>query len=433
MGLFVLALKVHLVVVVAVILLYTVRHYFFTLNRAFARQRLYPQDLLDSEVPFVTVLVPMHNEEAVAETILDALLQADYPTDRLEIIPINDGSTDGTAAILERYRARDPRVRPLHRPADALHGKQHGLNDGLAVARGEIVVVYDADYIPPRGQIRELVAAFVDPQVGVVMGRVVPVNTGRNLLTRILDLERAGGYQVDQQARYNLGLVPQYGGTVGAFRAELVRALEGFDPQVLAEDTELTFRLVTRGWRVAYANRAECYEEAPERWAVRARQIRRWSRGHNQVLFRYALRVWTTPHLRGFGRRLDAFLLLAIYAQPFLMSLAIVDSVLLFFLGEMRLVAGLWVLLAIAAYNAIGNFAPYFEIGLAVFLDGGGRRLWLLPLFYFVFVFNLFHASLGFLDAVRDRLGRRPVTWHKTERYAGAAARPSELRPSTTA
>jgi cellulose synthase/poly-beta-1,6-N-acetylglucosamine synthase-like glycosyltransferase len=429
MGLFVFLLKAYLAVTVGVILLYTARHYVFTLNRAFARQRLYPQDLLDSDWPRVSVLIPMHNEEAVASTVLDAVLRADYPRDRLEIIPIDDGSTDRTPEILAGYQQRDPRVRPLRRADDAPRGKQHGLNDGLAVAQGEIVVVYDADYVPPRGQIRELVAAFLDPRVGAVMGRVVPVNADRNLLTRILDLERAGGYQVDQQARYNLGLVPQYGGTVGAFRADLVRALGGFDPQVLAEDTELTFRLVTRGWRVAYANHAECYEEAPERWRVRARQIRRWSRGHNQVLFRYALRVWRTPHLPTFWQRLDAFLLLGIYAQPFLMSLAILDSVALFFLGEMRLVVGVWILLALAAYNAIGNFAPYFEIGLAVFLDGGGRRLWLLPIFYFVFVFNLFHASLGFVDAVRDRWGRRTVTWHKTERYAAGAAR---LRSTTT-
>ncbi|MFY0104485.1 hypothetical protein ABTP95_22220, partial [Acinetobacter baumannii] len=75
-----------------------------------------------------------------------------------------------------------------------------------------------ADYLPARGLIKQLVAPFFDPEVGAIMGRVVPVNAGANLLTRLLDLERSGGYQVDQTARMNLGLVPQYGGTVGGIR-----------------------------------------------------------------------------------------------------------------------------------------------------------------------------------------------------------------------
>ena len=95
------------------------------------------------------------------------------------------------------------------------------------------------------------------------MGRVIPFNANQNLLTRLINLERSGGYQVDQQARYNMGLIPQYGGTVGGFRRQVIMDMGGFNPAVLAEDTELTFRLYTHGWKVIYANSAECYEESP--------------------------------------------------------------------------------------------------------------------------------------------------------------------------
>ena len=82
-------------------------------------------------------------------------------------------------------------------------------------AQGDIAIIFDADYVPGRGLLKQLVAPFFDPEVGAVMGRVVPINSGTNLLTRMLDLERSGGYQVDQQARMNMNLLPQYGGTVG--------------------------------------------------------------------------------------------------------------------------------------------------------------------------------------------------------------------------
>ena len=85
-------------------------------------------------------------------------------------------------------------------------------------------MVFDADYIPGPRLLKQLVAPFFDAEVGAVMGRVVPLNVGESLLTRLLDLERAGGYQVDQQARMNLRLIPQYGGTVGGVRRVALRA-----------------------------------------------------------------------------------------------------------------------------------------------------------------------------------------------------------------
>lgn len=88
--------------------MYAIRHFLFTLNRAFGEQRLGYQDIIDSDLPSVSVLIPMHNEEKVAENILNALLNADYPQERLEIIPIDDNSSDGTREILESYHSIPP-------------------------------------------------------------------------------------------------------------------------------------------------------------------------------------------------------------------------------------------------------------------------------------------------------------------------------------
>jgi len=412
----VLILKLWLGFVLLVMSLYAVRHYLFTRRRLYGPQRLYYQDIVDAELPSLSVLVPMHNEEAVAERMLDNLMRSDYPRDRLEIIVVDDHSTDGTPEILDALAEREPLLKVVHRQEkDGPRGKPVALNTGLQHVKGDVIIVFDADYFPARGALRDLAVCFKDPEVGAAMGRVIPVNTRANLLTRLLDLERSGGYQVDQQARHNLMVIPQYGGTVGGFRRDVIRSLEGFDPGVLAEDTDLTFRLLTRGWKVVYANRVECYEEVPETWVTRARQIRRWSRGHNHVMFRRMGRFLRSKYLTR-REKWDGFLLLSIYMLPFLLLTGIVDSVALFFLGRMQLLPSALMLLFVAGYNAFGNFAPFYQVGTAALLDGTSHRVRLLPMLMFYFLLNIWVTSVGLFDALFDLVVRREAEWEKTDR-----------------
>jgi cellulose synthase/poly-beta-1,6-N-acetylglucosamine synthase-like glycosyltransferase len=411
----ILALQVWMAVLAAVMLLYAMRHLVLTVARISARQRLGFEELLDGDCPGLTVLIPMHNEEAVADGVLTALIASDYPKDRLEIIPIDDHSVDATEAILQRYAAQYPYIKPLHRRSGA-RGKPSGLNDALARASHEIVMVFDADYQPGRGLLRELAMAFTDPEVGAVMGRVVPRNAGASLLTRLLDLERSAGYQVDQQARYTLDLMPQYGGTVGGFRRSVVMAWGGFDPRVLAEDTDLTVRLYTRGWRVCYANRAECYEEVPELWDVRFRQLRRWARGHTQVMIHHFLRLPASPYLSPL-QKLDAMLLLGIYLVPPLLLSGLVASLILFLTGFIPSWGAVVLSFFTVAYNAFGNFAPFYQVAAAGLLDGMRERLYLLPFMFFVYFYNSWAVSCGIGDALVDLVGRRKPQWDKTRRF----------------
>ena len=406
----------YIIFVIIVMLLYTVRHFFFTIVRLLGRQRLYYNDIVTSRMKHISVLIPMHNEEKVLDTVLTALLECDYDADRLEIIPINDNSTDKTREMLDEYHRKYEFIRPLHRNC-ADRGKPVGLNDAMRMARGEIIIVFDADYRPARSMLKQIALAFEDPQVGAVMGRVIPYNTNKNMLTRLINLERSGGYQVDQQARYNLRAIPQYGGTVGGFRRDFLLSTGGFNPKVLAEDTELTYRLITNGWKVVYANSAECYEESPESWNVRGRQIRRWARGHNEVLFRYLIPTITSPHLNLF-QKIDGLFLLFIYAVPVLLLFGWGVSLALFFLGRMDIFGSWWVLLFLGVYNAFGNFAPFFEIGAALIIDGLPGEALLLPLMMFNFFFYMWNISLGFFDAVVDIVTGRGVKWDKTIRFA---------------
>jgi len=407
--------KFYIFFLAVILTIYYIRHLIFTINRAFGRQRIFYHDIIDSELPYVSILIPMHNEENVAKDILDLLVNVDYPKEKLEIIPINDHSEDSTPEILETYTLMYPFIKPLHRN-NGRRGKPSALNDAIKIAEGEIILVFDADYLPSKGIIRDLVVAFKNPEVGAVMGRVVPLNTDKNFLTRILDLERTAGYQVDQQARFNLRLIPQYGGTVGGVRKDLLEKYGYFDENILAEDTELTFRLYINGWKVAYSNRTECYEEVPEDWRIRGRQIRRWSRGHNQVMFKYIIPLIRSKNLN-IWEKVDGVLLLCVYLIPFLLLLGIIDSLFLFFAGEMAIISSIFFFLFISSTNTFGNFAPFYQIVLASFLDGAIYRIRLIPLILFVFFFNMYYISLGFWDALTWLIFRRNITWEKTPRF----------------
>jgi cellulose synthase/poly-beta-1,6-N-acetylglucosamine synthase-like glycosyltransferase len=416
-------LQTILLVIVALILVYTARHYVFTLNRLFGRQRHPYIDIDTADWPRVTVLVAAHNEELVIEGSLRALMDVDYPQDRLTVMPVNDRSQDRTREVIDSLVAQFPgRIKPFHRTGGK-PGKAAALKDAMQFVEGEVIVVFDADYVPSKGLIRQLVAPLFDPEVGATMGRVVPQNASANMLTRLLDLERSGGYQVDQQARMNMRLVPQYGGTVGAVRVQALNAIGGWREDVLAEDTDLTYRLLLAGWQTVYQNRCECYEEVPQSWPVRVRQIMRWTKGHNTAMYSYSMRLLRSPHV-SLAAKIDGLLLLGVYAMSPLLMLGWACSIALLYLDRAPLLQGVVLLFALMSYSALGNFAAFFEIGAAVRMDGNRNRLRLLPLNQFGFLVSMVSISRATVNQWIDGLFKREMKWDKTVRYRkpGASA-----------
>ena len=452
-------LRVVLLVIAGLLLIYSVRHYWFTLTRLFRKQAPLHAAVETAHWPNVVVLIAAHNEEAVIAGCIESLLRCDYPQERLLLMPVNDRSTDGTRTIIDRYAAQYPgRIRPFHRvegtpgKAAALkeatdiashhhfnaqhdaepesqeeleYGKVAALRDATDIVAGEnladLIVVFDADYLPNRQLIKQLVAPLFDPEVGAVMGRVVPHNAGVNLLTRILDLERSAGYQVDQQARYRLGSVPQYGGTVGGIRLSALADAGGWHIRTLAEDTDLTYRLLLKGWHTAYLNHAECYEEVPQAWDVRYRQISRWTKGHNQAMALYATKVLTSRAL-SWTERLDGLALLGVFFMSPVLLLGWILSAVIALAGT-NFAEGLqswefWFLLLVTGVTTVGNFAAFFQVAAAAHLDGHRQRIRLIPLMFFGFLVSLMAISKATLDGLfLDRVLRRDLKWDKTARY----------------
>ncbi|UCB61278.1 MAG: glycosyltransferase family 2 protein, partial [Candidatus Bathyarchaeota archaeon] len=331
----------------------------------------------------MSILIPMHMEGKVAKDILERFIDMDYPKDEThyEVIAIDDGSTDETSSIVDEYASKFSFIKAIHRLGNGGNGKPEALNVGIKVASNEIALIFDADYLPPRDCVERLVAPFVDVEVGGVMGRVIPINSPESFVSRIMDIERAGGYQMCQQARYNLNLVPQFGGTVGGFRMSALKAVGGFDETKLAEDTDLTYKLYLHGWKIAYVNAAECYEEAVLSWEMREKQLTRWAIGHNQCLFEYFFKTLKSPVL-SLWQKVDGVLLLGVYATPLLILTGWLIGIFTYLTGAPWWSSLFPGILFAFAYNHIGNIAVFAEVGGSLFLDKRKRSIWLLPLMF---------------------------------------------------
>ena len=405
-----------LYIIVGLICIYTFRHYWFTLNRLFGFQRHPYIDIDTADWPPVTILVAAHNEEKVISNALDALMAVNYPHEKMLVIPVNDRSKDRTKEIIDDFVEKFPgRIRPFHRVSGKA-GKAAALKDAMQLVETEVILFFDADYIPGAGLVKQLVAPFFDPEVGGVMGRVVPMNVGANLLTRLLDLERSGGYQVDQQARMNLRLVPQHGGTVAGVRMSALHEIGGWNDTSLTEDTDLTYRLLLHGWKTAYQNRSECYEEVPETWPVRIKQIMRWAKGHNQAMLTYSFHLLFGRHRATLRERIDGTLLLGVYVMAPLTLLGWLLALGVFYQGVVPL-HGIVALLAFTSYAAVGNLAAFFEIAAAARLDGTLGRICLLPFLILGFAVSTFSVTRAAISLVTDAITGAEFHWDKTERF----------------
>lgn len=237
--------------------------------------------------PLVTVVVPAYNEEAVVVRTVESLLAQDYP--RLEIVVVDDGSPDRTTEVLRAAFDGHPRVR-LFRKANG--GKASALNFGVAQAAGEVIVGLDADTLFPPDTIGELIAPLADPAVGAVAGNA-KVGNRINLVTRWQAIEYITSQNIDRRAFSLLNCITVVPGAVGAWRKSLVLEAGGFSSDTLAEDQDLTMAILERGHKVAYADEAVGYTEAPDTLKLLFRQRFRWSYGtlqcawkHRKALFR---------------------------------------------------------------------------------------------------------------------------------------------------
>ncbi len=240
-----------------------------------------PTDIDPRTGPLVSVLIPCFNEEKVIAASVARILESNWS--RLEVIVLDDGSSDGTAEEVERHFGAEPRVR-LMRFSNG--GKALALNRGLDQVKGDIVVALDADTLFPPSTIGRLARWFVDPRVGAVAGNAL-VGNRRNLVTRWQALEYVTAQNLERRALAALGAVTVVPGAVGAWRRSALEQLGGYPSDTLAEDQDLTMAVQQAGWRVEFDPDARAYTEAPETVEGLLKQRFRWSFGTLQCLWKH--------------------------------------------------------------------------------------------------------------------------------------------------
>ena len=231
--------------------------------------------------PDVSVLIAAYNEHAVIARTIHAVLEGAEPP--LEVVVVDDGSTDGTGDEVARLAAADPRVR-LARQANA--GKAAALNHALALARGEVLICLDADTLFTPRTLSRLARHFADPRVGAVAGNV-KVGNRVNLWTRWQSIEYVTSQNLDRRANALLNAVTVVPGAVGAWRRAAVEGAGGFLHDTLAEDMDLTWRLRRAGWRIVNEPGAYGFTEAPDSLDALFRQRFRWTFGTLQCLWKH--------------------------------------------------------------------------------------------------------------------------------------------------
>ncbi len=392
------------------------RGWLVVLHRRHA-QRPRPASEWHAPWPIVTVQLPIYNERFVVERLIDAACALDYPRDRLQIQVLDD-SDDETVELagrrVARYAGRGVPIEHIRRGRRTGY-KAGALACGLERARGEFVLILDADFLPPRDLLKRLLPPFADPAVGMVQARWGHLNANASWLTRAQALLLDGHFLIEHSARAGAGLFFNFNGTAGMWRVSCLRDAGGWQADTLTEDLDLSYRAQMRGWRFFYLPELCVPAELPLSLSAFKSQQARWAQGSTQTALkllpgllrgRWSLQVKleAVAHL---GGHLAAPLTLALSILVFPAVIVRLE------LGRpLLLLADL--VLFLAAMGPLNSF--YAET-----LKARGRRVWPTLLFAVPLVMAVgIGISLNNTRAALAGLTRRPAEFVRTPKQGRA-------------
>ena len=366
------------------------------------------------DYPSVCVLIPAHNEEKVIGPTLDAVLRFDYPREKLQILVVNDGSSDRTGEIVREVARAAPQVLCYEVPrGEGGRGKSRALNLGLKQTQARVIAVYDADNRPTPDALKYLVAELLrHPDLGAVLGNFRTANRSKNWLTKWISIETLSFQSILQAGRWALFRVATLPGTNYVIWRRVLDELGGWDEEAITEDSELSIRIYQKGYRIKYIPFAVTFEQEPETIKVWIQQRTRWARGNNYVLTKFL------KEIPGFPNKFLAAEMLYLFSLYYIFLLAVGISDLLFILSLTNLVAlplpgpytTVWILAIILFVLEIFLVLAYEE-------EDSLENLLLVVAMYFTYcqLWIYVVAKAIYLDYIK----REKRTWTKTIRFGG--------------
>jgi cellulose synthase/poly-beta-1,6-N-acetylglucosamine synthase-like glycosyltransferase len=260
-----------------------------------------------AELPMVTVQLPIFNEQFVVDRLIQACCNLDYPTDKLDIQVLDD-STDGTVdvarATVDLYRSLGHNICYIHR--DDRYGYKAGaLDEGLKVANGEFVAIFDADFVPPKEWLLDVIHHFADQKIGMVQTRWTHLNRDYSFLTQVEAILLDGHFILEHGGRSRSHDFFNFNGTAGMWRRTTIEEAGGWQHDTLTEDTDLSYRAQLVGWKFIYLQDVECPAELPIEMTAFKTQQARWAKGLIQTSKKILPRVFRSQ--APFHIKLEAF------------------------------------------------------------------------------------------------------------------------------
>jgi cellulose synthase/poly-beta-1,6-N-acetylglucosamine synthase-like glycosyltransferase len=234
-----------------------------------------------TELPCITVQLPIYNEQYVVDRLVEAICKLDYPREKLDIQVLDD-STDETvniaSAVVERYAALGRPITYIHR-SNREGFKAGALANGLLTAKGELVAIFDADFVPQEDWLLRVVHYFSDPEIGMVQTRWTHLNRDYSFLTEVEAILLDGHFVLEHGGRSRSGVFFNFNGTAGIWRRQAIEDAGGWQHDTLTEDTDLSYRAQLKGWKFKYVQDVECPAELPIEMTAFKVQQARWAKG----------------------------------------------------------------------------------------------------------------------------------------------------------
>ncbi|MBY2583279.1 glycosyltransferase, partial [Clostridioides difficile] len=370
------------------------------------------------EYPMVSILVPAHNEAKVIGRTVESLLLLNYPKSKMELIVINDNSSDNSKEILEDIKNKYNNYNFTIINTDSLtggKGKSNALNIGYTISKGDFIAVYDADNTPDRNALRYLVQTIVmNDELGAVIGKFRTRNKNKNLLTKFINIETLSFQWMSQAGRWQLFNLCTIPGTNFILRRSIIEEIGGWDSKAIAEDTEISFRIYKLGYKIKLVPQSITWEQEPETVKVWIKQRTRWAKGNIYVLMKYIKNIFKQ------GRNKIVFDIAYFFSVYFLFLTSVIISDILFVLSISKLVE-ISIPINFFLIWILSYLLFIIEVSISLTIEKGEatiKNIFIVAIMYFTYSqLWLFVAIKGMIEYLKDIIFKREVKWYKTERF----------------